>query len=104
MSKFPSEIFGYYYKNMTKDAMLARRKHWCPFHDTKCYKKSRLVNLPFGVCTAHVEGKEIALCPRRFLEKGIVFQDIAQAHFGSIDNIIVFSETLCRIPRGLPRG
>lgn len=92
MAKYPSEIFGFYWKDISREAKAARKEFLCPFHNSKCYKKSRLVDYPFGVCTAHTDGKEIALCPRRFLEKGTVFRDIAKAHFGSIHNIIVFSE------------
>lgn len=92
MAKYPSEIFGYYWRNKSHEALQARKKHFCPFHGSVCFKKSRLVKIPFGVCTAHVEGKEIALCPRRFLDQGTVFRDIAQAHFGSIHDVIVFSE------------
>lgn len=92
MAKYPSEIFGYYWKDASNDAHSARKKHYCPFHDSECFKKSRLVDYPFGVCTAHTDGKEIALCPRRFLETGIVFRDIAKMYFGSIHNIVVFSE------------
>jgi len=92
MAKYPSEMFGYYWKDASKEAHSARKKHHCPFHDSECFKKSRLVDYPFGVCTAHTDGKEIALCPRRFLDNGIVFKDIAKTHFGSIHNILVFSE------------
>ncbi len=92
MAKYPSEIFGYYWRNKSQEALQTRKKHFCPFHGSVCFKKSRLVKIPFGVCTAHVEGKEIALCPRRFLDQGTVFKDIAQAHFGSIHDVIVFSE------------
>jgi hypothetical protein len=92
MAKYPSEIFGNYWKDTSIEAKSAKKNHHCPFHDSRCYKKSRLVDYPFGVCTAHTDGKEIALCPRRFLEKGIIFRDIAKAHFGSIHNILVFSE------------
>jgi len=92
MAKYPSEIFGYYWKDTSKEAQLARKKYLCPFLNTECYKKSRLVNYPFGVCTAHTDNNEIALCPRRFLENGIVFRDIAKAHFGTIHNILVFNE------------
>ncbi|MBI4764924.1 MAG: hypothetical protein HY787_10005 [Deltaproteobacteria bacterium] len=92
MAKYPSEIFGYYWKDSSIEAKSAREAHNCPFHDSQCYKKSRLVDYPFGVCTAYTDGQEIALCPRRFLEKGIIFRDISKDHFGSIDNILVFSE------------
>jgi len=92
MAKYPSEVFGYYWKDNSIEARSARKKYHCPFHDSRCYKKSRLVGYPFGVCTAHTDGKEIALCPRRFLERGIIFRDIAKVHFGSIHNILVFNE------------
>jgi len=92
MAKYPSEIFGYYWKDTSSEAISARKAYLCPFQGSGCYKKSRLVDYPFGVCTAFTEGKDIALCPRRFLEKGIIFRDIAKTHFGSIHNILVFSE------------
>ena len=92
MAKYPSEIFGYYWKDASIEAKSSKKNYHCPFHDSRCYKKSRLVDYPFGVCTAHTDGKEIALCPRRFLERGLIFRDIAKAHFGSIHNILVFSE------------
>jgi hypothetical protein len=92
MAKYPSEVFGYYWKDNSIEARSAKKNYHCPFHDSRCYKKSRLLDYPFGVCTAHTDGKEIALCPRRFLERGIIFRDIAKVHFGSIHNILVFSE------------
>lgn len=92
MQKYPSEIFGYYWQNKSAKANTNRRNHVCPFHDSKCFKQSRLVDIPFGVCTVHYEGSEIALCPRRFLENGTVFRDIAEHHFKTLHNILVFSE------------
>jgi len=92
MAKYPSEIFGFYWLNKSREAITARRKRWCPFHGSKCYKTSRLVPYPFGVCTAHTGVEEIALCPRRFLQNNVVFRDIASHHFGTCDNILVFSE------------
>ncbi len=92
MSKYPSEMFGYYWKNTSKAASTAREKRLCPFVDKSCYKKSRLVSYPFGVCSAHVDESDIALCPRRFLDSATVFRDIAKAHFGTVDNILIFSE------------
>jgi hypothetical protein len=92
MTKYPSEIFGYYWKNQNRLAEDARQRHFCPFSDTVCFKQSRLIKIPFGVCTAHVNGNEIALCPRRFLDSNIVFRDIALKEFNTLDNILVFSE------------
>ncbi len=96
MSKYPSEIFGYYWKDGSKQAVRARKDYFCPFVDKVCYKKSRLISYPFGVCTAHVENEDIALCPRRFLDNGTVFRDLAKAHFGTLDNILVFSEVVLK--------
>jgi hypothetical protein len=92
MAKYPSEMFGYPHSNKTGEATDARRKHWCPFVDKVCYKQSRLIKYPFGVCSAHVNGNEIALCPRRFLEDHTVFTDIALHHFKTVHDILVFRE------------
>lgn len=92
MAKFPSEMFGYYWKDNSKKATESRNRYFCPFVGKDCYKKSRLISYPFGVCTAHVDEDDIALCPRRFLDSGTVFRDIAESHFGTIHNILVFSE------------
>ena len=92
MAKYPSEIFGCYMRNVAPEAEELRRKYWCPFAESQCNKQSRLIDYPFGVCTAHVDGKELALCPRRFLEKNIVFLNIAISQFGTSDNVLVFPE------------
>jgi len=92
MAKYPSEIFGYPQSNKSGSATEVRAKHWCPFVDKVCYKQSRLINYPFGVCSAHVNGDEIALCPRRFLDGHTVFTDIAQHHFNTVNDILVFPE------------
>ncbi len=92
MAKYPSEIFGYPYSNKTSKAQDARTKHCCPFVNKVCYKQSRLIKYPFGVCSAHVNGNEIALCPRRFLDDHTVFTDIAQHHFKTVHDILVFPE------------
>ena len=92
MSKFPSEIFGYHHTDKRKKARECRQKFWCPYVDLICYKKSRLLDFPFGVCTAHVNETDIALCPRRFLENNTIFKDIAQHHFESAHDILIFPE------------
>ena len=92
MAKYPSEIFGYPHSNTSSKATEVRAKHWCRFVDKVCYKQSRLIDYPFGVCSAHVNGDEVALCPRRFLDGHTVFTDIAQHHFKTINDILVFSE------------
>ena len=92
MRKYPSEIFGYYRMDNSLKAKKARKLYWCPFHDSKCFKKSRLVDCPFGVCAVHYDDKEIALCPRRFLEDNRVFKDIAKTAFSTCNNVFVLSE------------
>ncbi len=92
MAKYPSEIFGFAHTNHDEEATRIRAKHWCPFVDKPCYKQSRLIDYPFGVCAAHVNGEEIALCPRRFLDRHIVFSDIALRHFQTTSDILVFPE------------
>src|SRR3989304_811796 len=92
MAKYPSEIFGYPRSNTTSKAVEAREKHWCPFVDKVCYKQSRLIDFPFGVCSAHFKGDEVALCPRRFLDRHTVFTHIARIHFNTTSNIRVFPE------------
>ena len=77
---------------MDDQAKAIRSKHWCPFVDKICYKQSRLIRYPFGVCSAHFNNEEVALCPRRFLDGHVVFTDIAQHHFKTVNNILVFPE------------
>lgn len=92
MSKYPSEIFGHPYYATNEKAILDRANHWCPFVDKICYKQSRLIQHPFGVCSVHVSDREVAVCPRRFLDNQRVFSDIAQHHFKTTNNILVFPE------------
>lgn len=92
MPKYPSEVFGHPVTATDAKAAADRTRHWCPFVDKVCYKQSRLTSIPFGVCSAHVQGDEIALCPRRFLDQSSVFFDIAQHHFKTTHDILVFSE------------
>ena len=91
-NKYPSEIFGYPHFDKGRAARRARTRHWCPFADESCNKKSRLTDIPFGVCAAHYDQAEIVLCPRRFLSGMTLFSDIAMHHFGTTNNIIVFPE------------
>ncbi len=98
----PAEIFGYPVLNGSDEAIRIRERHWCPFQDTRCNKKSRLIDFPFGVCSAEHHGEVHIICPRRFDEQGsiegvsTVLEDIADHYFGSFDNIIAFPEV--RLP------
>ena len=105
----PSEIFGYPTWNRSEEAQDARRSHWCPFQERTCNKKSRLIDFPFGVCSAQHGTGIHAICPHRFDEPGSiegvpkVLEDIALHYFGGFDNTVVFSEV--RLPNiGNPVG
>jgi hypothetical protein len=92
VEKYPSEIFGHPHYATDEKAVADRRNYWCPFVDKVCYKQSRLINHPFGVCSARVGEEQVALCPRRFLDNHSVFSDIARHHFKTINDILVFPE------------
>lgn len=90
--RYPAEVFGFPVENRDAEAEAARQQRWCPFVDAQCNKKSRLVSYPMGVCSAHVNGQAVAICPRRFLERQTIFRDIALDYFGSINDLLMFSE------------
>jgi hypothetical protein len=98
----PAEIFGYPIWNRSREAQDVRKRHWCPFWGRRCDKKSRLIDFPFGVCSAEHSGELYAICPHRFEEEGSiegvskVLEDIALHYFGDFNNTIVFSEV--RLP------
>ncbi len=98
----PSEIFGYPVWDQSPEAREALRRHWCPFQGQTCDKKSRMIDFPFGVCSAkHGDGLR-AICPHRFDEPGSiagvsrVLEDIALHYFGDLDNVVAFPEV--RLP------
>ena len=94
----PAEIFGYPPANKSDAARQAHQQHWCPFVDKVCNKQSRLIDYPFGVCSAEHRGNINAVCPRRFEEPGgiegvpRVIEDIATHYFGDFNNVIPFAE------------
>lgn len=98
LNRRPAEIFGYPIRNQSEAAQDARRKHWCPFRDERCKKKSRLIDFPFGVCSVEYDGGIRTICPHRFEERGAtagvawVLEDIAVHYFGNTDNTVVFPE------------
>lgn len=96
----PAEIFGYPLSSRSRAAVTARRNHTCPFMGQECEKKSRLLTIPFGVCSVEYGGSVRAICPRRFEERRtaadaavpLALENIARHYFGSIDNIVIFPE------------
>ena len=90
--KHPAEVFGYPIGAKSAKVKAARRGYWCPFANEKCNKQSRLVKYPMGVCSVQYGNQVIALSPRRFLQDNTVFKDIADHHFKTRDNLLLFSE------------
>lgn len=98
----PEEIFGYRIADASPRASEARKRHWCRFADARCGKASRLVDIPFGVCSVRARGDVRVICPRRFEEPGRnaevprVLEDVALHYFGNTHDVVVFSEV--RLP------
>lgn len=75
-----------------------RKKHWCPFTDRLCSKRSRLIDYPFGVCTVEHGNGFYTICPHRFEERGAlegiprVLENVALHYFGDFANLVLFSE------------
>lgn len=92
MAKHPAEVFGYPLDVTSAQVQHDRKRYWCPFVDQECNKKSRLIPYPMGVCSVQYGDKTIALSPRRFLQDSIVFKDIADHHFNSRSDLLLFSE------------
>ncbi len=92
MIKQPAEVFGHHWSSNTSDAIDCRVRHLCPFTGVKCSKQTRKVSYPMGVCSINYQNKILALCPNRFLQDNIIFEDIARKYFGSIDNQVVLHE------------
>ena len=97
MNNHPAEIFGYYIGDSSVEASKARKIHWFPFTDKVCTKSSRLIDYPFGVCTAAHGDTFYTICPRRFEEKGTiegiprVLENVALHYFGDLANLVLFS-------------
>lgn len=91
-ARYPAEVFGFPVQNKSAKAEAVRQRHYCPFVNEPCNKQSRLISYPMGVCSAHVNGHAVAICPRRFLEGQTVFRDIALDYFGSTNDLLLFSE------------
>jgi hypothetical protein len=94
--KHPAEVFGYPISDHSPEAQDARQRHWCPFVDKVCDKKSRLIDYPMGVCSVTYRDDVIAVSPRRFRQDDIVFKDVAAHYFGDLNNLMVFDEVNLR--------
>ena len=89
MSNYPTEILGFSITDNSLTAQTHRQNRICPFTDNRCCKKS-------GVCSVQYSNQIIAICPDRFRQNQTVMKQIAQDHFGTLNDILVFAE----IPSG----
>jgi hypothetical protein len=91
----PNEIFGHP-SDATSLPKENFEKYYCRFLNSRCDKQSRMIDYPMGICSVNHSVNKInekaIICPHRFLEDSIVFNDIAQNAFGSTDNVLLFSE------------
>lgn len=85
-----AEVFGYSTTDLSREAVQARRKKWCPFRQNRCNKGSR--DDPLGVCSFGDGAIAGAVCPNRFLEGDKVFMDAGRVVFGSSANVVVAPE------------
>lgn len=102
MIKHPAEVFGHPIDVHSAEAERDRARTWCPFVDKVCNKQTRLAPYPMGVCSVQYGEEVVALSPRRFLQDQIVFRDIAEHHFGGLQDLIVFQEI--SIPKATSLG
>jgi len=87
-----AEVFGHPVDDDSVQAQLDRKAHRCPFLGQTCWKQSRLIDYPFGVCSVDDNGETIVTCPSRFRQDERVFKNIADHHFGTQHNLVSFPE------------
>lgn len=90
--KNPNEIFTRSIGDSSEEAQNDISIYNCRFKNRTCDKQSRLIDYPMGVCSVNVGDAKPIICPHRFLENNVVFENICQAAFGTSNNVLVFSE------------
>jgi hypothetical protein len=88
----PNEIFTFPKENTNQEAQDAVNNYFCRFLNKTYDKQSRTISYPMGVCSTYHKDKKAIICPHRFLENNLVFEQISQEIFGTKDNIIRLSE------------
>lgn len=88
----PNEVFSFPTEATSKEAKNAVKKYFCRFLDEKCDKQSRTIPYPMGVCSVNHSGNKAIICPHRFLEKQIVFNQVCNEIWGNANNVLLFSE------------
>src|SRR3990167_11363646 len=88
----PNEIFSYPIEDKSEEARKAVREYYCRFLEGKCDKQSRTINYPMGVCSLNHSRTKPIICPHRFLENNLVFKNACGSAFGTINNVLLFSD------------
>ncbi|MBP8001860.1 MAG: hypothetical protein KA314_20585 [Chloroflexi bacterium] len=85
MTKRPAEILGYAIDLFPFAKGVSNIERQCPFMHGRCTKTN-------ATCSVEHGKSVVAICPNRFLQSRLIFEEIATNHFGTKDNILVFSE------------
>ena len=93
LGKFPIEIFGHVYTDMTVSAKNDRKCQYCPFLNRECVKPRKSEpQIKVGICSVGYKGKfsnqydPVIICPFRFLDD-VVFTSIKNKFFPSWKNV-----------------
>ena len=82
----PIEILGILPANRNAIHQSVTGGSTCPFSGESCIKKNR-------TCTVGNEvHRTVAICPNRFLQNNLVFQQIADEYFGHRHDLLLFGE------------
>lgn len=92
IGKYPIEVFGYSYNDMSIEAVQARQTQYCPFLKRECTKPRKSEpHIKVGICSLGYKGsfldryEPVIVCPFRFLED-VVFTSIHDKFFPDWDN------------------
>ena len=80
IGKFPIEVFGRVYTDVSDEAIKERKKQYCPYLGRECTKPRKSEpHIKVGICSVGYKGsftdsyRPVIICPFRFLED-IVFK------------------------------
>jgi Restriction endonuclease NotI len=89
LKKYPAEIFGYPYTNLSGVAQDARKNQYCPYMDRTCIKNRKSdKDIKMGVCTIGYKTSftekftPVIICPKRF-SLDVIKQEIEKFNFNS---------------------
>ena len=87
IGKFPIEVFGRVYTDVSDEAIKERKKQYCPYLGRECTKPRKSEpHIKVGICSVGYKGsftdsyRPVIICPFRFLED-IVFKSIQDRFF-----------------------